>query len=205
MYCQRAMLLLHCTERCVNAVISDRKNLTDSASCTGSCRDIRIPKSAPASMHPPDPLDRASPLPPVWRLAPSIPATRAMIGDGESQEGLVWEASMAAAHYKLDNLTVILDHNGLQIDGSNDEVMSLGDIKAKAVAFGYDVIEVADGNDMQQVLDALRTPACPGKPRYIILNTLKGKGVSFMEGQVGWHGKAPNAEQAAEALKELEG
>ena len=128
-----------------------------------------------------------------------------VIGDGESQEGLVWEASMAAAHYKLDNLTVILDHNGLQIDGSNDEVMSLGDIKAKAVAFGYDVIEVADGNDMQQVLDALRTPACPGKPRYIILNTLKGKGVSFMEGQVGWHGKAPNAEQAAEALKELEG
>ena len=128
-----------------------------------------------------------------------------IIGDGESQEGLVWEASMAAAHYKLDNLTVILDHNGLQIDGSNDEVMSLGDIRAKAVAFGYDVIEVADGNDMQQVLDALRAPACPGKPRYIILNTLKGKGVSFMEGQVGWHGKAPNAEQAAEALKELEG
>ena len=78
-------------------------------------------------------------------------------------------------------------------------------VNNKAVAFGYDVIEVADGNDMQQVLDALRTPACPGKPRYIILNTLKGKGVSFMEGQVGWHGKAPNAEQAAEALKELEG
>ena len=128
-----------------------------------------------------------------------------VIGDGESQEGLVWEASMAAAHYKLDNLTVILDHNGLQIDGPNDEVMSLGDIKAKALAFGYDVIEVADGNDMKQVLDALHTPPCPGKPRYIILNTLKGKGVSFMEGQVGWHGKAPNAEQAAQALKELEG
>ena len=128
-----------------------------------------------------------------------------IIGDGESQEGLVWEASLAAAHYKLDNLTVILDHNGLQIDGTNDEVMSLGDIKAKAIAFGYDVIEVADGNDMKQVVDALHTPACPGKPRYIILNTLKGKGVSFMEGQVGWHGKAPNAEQAAQALKELEG
>ena len=128
-----------------------------------------------------------------------------LIGDGEAEEGQVWEAAMFAGHRKLDNLCVILDHNGLQIDGSNDEVMSLGDIKAKAVAFGYDVIEVADGNDMQQVLDALRTPACPGKPRYIILNTLKGKGVSFMEGQVGWHGKAPNAEQAAEALKELEG
>ncbi len=128
-----------------------------------------------------------------------------IVGDGESQEGLVWEASMAAAHYKLDNLTVILDHNGLQIDGTNDEVMSLGDIKAKALAFGYDVIEVADGNDMQQVVDALRVPPCPGKPRYIILNTVKGKGVSFMENQVGWHGKAPSAEQAEQALKELEG
>ncbi len=128
-----------------------------------------------------------------------------IVGDGESQEGLVWEASMAAAHYKLDNLTVILDHNGLQIDGSNDEVMSLGNIRAKVEAFGYDVIEVADGNDMQQVLDALHAPACPGKPRYIILNTLKGKGVSYMEGQVGWHGKAPSAELAEQALKELEG
>jgi len=127
-----------------------------------------------------------------------------IIGDGESQEGLVWEASMAAAHYRLDNLTVILDHNGMQIDGTNDQVMSLGDIKAKAIAFGYDVIEVADGNDMQQVLDALYAPKCEGKPRYILLNTLKGKGVSFMEGQVGWHGKAPNAEQAEQALKELE-
>ena len=127
-----------------------------------------------------------------------------VIGDGESQEGLVWEASMAAAHYGLDNLTVILDHNGMQIDGTNDQVMSLGNIHAKAEAFGYYVIEVADGNDMKQVLEALHTPPCPGKPRYIILNTLKGKGVSFMEGQVGWHGKAPNAEQAEQALKELE-
>ena len=128
-----------------------------------------------------------------------------IIGDGESQEGLVWEASMAAAHYKLDNLTVIFDHNGMQIDGTNDQVMSLGDVGAKWRAFGYDVIEVADGNDMQQVLDALHAPACPGKPRLIHLHTLKGKGVSFMEGQVGWHGKAPNAEQTAQALAELEG
>ena len=129
----------------------------------------------------------------------------AVLGDGEMAEGSNWEAITAGAHYKLDNLTVILDHNGLQIDGANDEVMSLGDIRAKAEAFGYDVIEVADGNDMKQVLDALHTPPCPGKPRYILLQTLKGKGVSFMEGQVGWHGKAPNAEQAEQALKELEG
>ena len=128
-----------------------------------------------------------------------------MIGDGESDEGLVWEASMAAAHYKLDNLTVILDHNGMQIDGTNDQVMSLGDYRAKFAAFGYDIIEVADGNDMQQVLDALHAPACPGKPRLVLLQTLKDKGVSYMEGQVGWHGKAPNDELAAQALKELEG
>ena len=127
-----------------------------------------------------------------------------IIGDGESDEGLVWEASMAAAHYKLDNFTVIFDNNTLQIDGSNDQVMSLGDVKAKFLAFGYDVIEVMDGNDLQQVLDALHAPACPGKPRLIFLHTLKGKGVSFMEGQVGWHGKAPNAEQCAQALKDLE-
>ena len=124
---------------------------------------------------------------------------------GERQEGLVWEASMAAAHYHLDNLTVIFDHNGLQIDGSNDQVMSLGDVGAKFAAFGYDIIEVKDGNDMSQVLEALHAPACPGKPRLIWLHTLKGKGVSFMEGQVGWHGKAPNAEQCAQALKDLEG
>ena len=127
-----------------------------------------------------------------------------IIGDGESQEGLVWEASMAAAHYGLDNLTVIFDHNKMQIDGTNDEVMSLGDIGAKWRAFGYDVIEVADGNDIEQVLAALHTPAVPGKPRLVHLHTTKGKGVSFMEGQVGWHGKAPNAAETEAALKELE-
>ena len=129
----------------------------------------------------------------------------ALLGDGEIEEGQVWEAAMAAAKYRLDNLCAVVDVNGLQIDGSNDEVMSLGDIQAKFKAFGYDVIDVADGNDMQQVLDALHAPACPGKPRLIHLHTLKGKGVSFMEGQVGWHGKAPNAEQTAQALSELEG
>lgn len=128
-----------------------------------------------------------------------------IIGDGECQEGLVWEASMAAAHYRLDNLTVILDHNGLQIDGSNDDVMSLGDIDAKFRAFGYDVITVDDGNDLEQVLAAFHTAPVPGKPRLIHLHTVKGKGVSFMENQASWHGKAPNQEQCAAALKELEG
>lgn len=128
-----------------------------------------------------------------------------LCGDGESQEGLVWEAAEAAAHYKLDNLTVILDNNGLQIDGRNCDVMDVRDLGAKFEAFGFDVIRVADGNDIEQVLAALHTPAVPGKPRMILCHTVKGKGVSYMEDVAGWHGKAPNAEQCAEALKELEG
>jgi len=128
-----------------------------------------------------------------------------LCGDGECQEGQIWEAFMAAAHYHLDNLTVMIDNNGLQIDGTNDEVMSLGDLPGKLRAFGFDLIELADGNDLAQVLAALDTPPAPGKPRCILAHTVKGKGVSFMENQVGWHGKAPNAEQREQALAELEG
>lgn len=128
-----------------------------------------------------------------------------LLGDGECQEGQVWEAFMAANHYKLDNLTVVIDNNGLQIDGSNDEVMSLGDLHAKFTSFGYNVIELADGNDIEAVLAALKIPPMKGKPTLILCHTHKGKGVSFMEDQVGWHGKAPNEQQRAEALKELEG
>ena len=105
-----------------------------------------------------------------------------LIGDGEMQEGLVWEASMAAAHYKLDNLTVMVDNNGLQIDGANDDVMSLGDIPAKFRAFGFHVIELSDGNDLEAVIEALNAPTEPGKPKCIVAHTVKGKGVSFMEG-----------------------
>jgi transketolase len=128
----------------------------------------------------------------------------AVLGDGECQEGLIWEASMAAAHYQLDNLTFIVDYNGLQIDGSNCQVMSLGDLPGKFAAFGFHVIEVKNGNDLSQVLSALDQPAQEGKPTCIVCHTVKGKGVSFMENQVGWHGKAPNEEQRAQALKELE-
>jgi len=127
-----------------------------------------------------------------------------IIGDGESQEGLVWEACMASAHYKLDNLTVIIDHNGLQIDGSNDEVMSLGDVSAKFAAFGMDVVEVADGNNYDEILAALNQPHKPGMPKLIHMKTVKGKGVSFMENQCGWHGKAPNNEQREQALRDLD-
>ena len=106
------------------------------------------------------------------------------------------------AHYKLDNLTVIIDHNGLQIDGSNDQVMSLGNIKDKFTAFGFEVVEVADGNDLKQISDAFDVPVA-GKPKCILAHTLKGKGVSYMEGQVDWHGKGPNEEQRQIALKDL--
>ena len=134
-----------------------------------------------------------------------------LLGDGECQEGQIWEALMSAAHYKLDNLTVIVDNNGLQIDGSNDEVMSLGDMAAKLRAFGFDLHEMCirdrheiDGHNLDAVEAALSAPVTPGKPKAILAHTVKGKGVSFMENQVGWHGKAPNEEQRQQALKELE-
>ena len=128
----------------------------------------------------------------------------AVVGDGEADEGQIWEAVMAAYRYHLDNLVVIIDNNGLQIDGTNDQVMSLGDLPAKLRAFGFDLVELPDGNDLDAVEAALSKPTMPGKPKAILAHTVKGKGVSFMENQVGWHGKAPNAEQREQALKELE-
>ena len=127
-----------------------------------------------------------------------------VLGDGELQEGLVWEAAMSAAHYKLDNMVAIVDHNGLQIDGRNDDVMTVMPIAEKFEAFGWNVVKI-DGHDMGQILDAFtKARNCAGKPTAIIAETIKGKGVSFMEDQAGWHGKAPNDEQTAQAIEELE-
>ena len=126
----------------------------------------------------------------------------ALVGDGEMQEGLVWEAAMSAAHYKLDNLTVILDHNGLQIDGRNDEVMSIGDPVKKYEAFGFVCVKVENGHDIGAIVKALNTPH-EGKPLFVCCETHKGHGVSFMEDQVGWHGKAPSREEYEKALAEL--
>ena len=123
-------------------------------------------------------------------------------GDGESQEGMIWESAMPAAHFHLDNLTVLLDHNGLQIDGTNDQVMSLGDICAKYEAFGWEVMTV-DGHDVDAITEAVKKPRC-GKPRFICCNTVKGKGVSFMENQVGWHGKPMSQADYEAARRELE-
>ncbi len=129
----------------------------------------------------------------------------ALIGDGESQEGIVWEAAMFAAHYKLDNLTVFLDHNGLQIDGKNEDVMNIEPIDEKFAAFGWNVISI-NGHDFNEIFKAIdEAKNTKAKPTIIIANTIKGKGVSFMENQVGWHGKAPDKEETEKALEELGG
>ncbi|MEW6172378.1 MAG: transketolase [Bacillota bacterium] len=126
-----------------------------------------------------------------------------LLGDGETQEGQVWEAAMAAAHYKLDNLTAFLDYNGLQIDGPVEEVMSLGQVADKWRAFGWHVIEI-DGHDLKAILQAVEEAKnVKGKPTMVVARTIKGKGVSFMENQVDWHGSAPKGEQATKALIEL--
>lgn len=126
-----------------------------------------------------------------------------LVGDGESEEGQVWEAAMFAGHKKLDNLCVILDYNGLQIDGSVEEVGGISPLDQKLRSFGFEVMTI-DGNDMGQLEIAFGAArACKGKPFAIIARTTKGKGISFMENQVGWHGKAPNAEQYERAKKEL--
>ena len=126
-----------------------------------------------------------------------------LLGDGEIQEGQVWEACMLAAHYKLDNFVAIVDNNGLQIDGAVDKVMNPYPIDEKLKAFGFHV-EVIDGHDYNQIEAALNTAkTVKGKPTAIVMKTTKGKGVSFMEGQASWHGKAPNDEEYAIAMNEL--
>ena len=127
-----------------------------------------------------------------------------LLGDGEIQEGQVWEAAMFAGARKLDNLVVIVDNNGLQIDGPIDEVNSPYPIGAKFEAFNFNVVEI-DGHDFDQIADAFKqAKECKGKPTAIIMKTIKGKGVSFMENQVGWHGRPLKPEEFETAMKELE-
>jgi transketolase len=128
----------------------------------------------------------------------------ALLGDGECDEGQVWEAAMAAAHFKVDRLIAFIDHNGLQIDGWNKDIMNLEPLPDKWRAFGWHVIEI-DGNDMSQVLGAIDSAKkVTGQPKMIIAHTIKGKGVSYMENNVDFHGKAPNDEELKQALKELQ-
>ncbi len=125
-----------------------------------------------------------------------------VLGDGEIQEGQVWEAAMTSAHYKADNLVAILDRNGFQLDGTTDEIMNVDPLVEKWEAFGWRVLSI-DGHDMKQVVDALETAADPGRPTAIVAETVKGKGVSFMENDNDYHGKAPTPEQVELAMKEL--
>ena len=128
------------------------------------------------------------------------------MGDGEQEEGQIWEAAMYAPAKGVDNLVAIIDYNKKQIDGSTDDVMNLGDLRAKYEAFGWTVIEVS-GNNMQAVVNTLkfvRENAVQGKPQLILAHTVLGKGVDFMENNHKWHGSAPNDEQAASALAQLE-
>jgi transketolase len=127
----------------------------------------------------------------------------ALLSDGECDEGQTWEAAMAAAHYKVDNLTAIVDNNGIQLSGFNRDIMNIEPLNKKWDAFGWHVIEV-DGHDFSQLLDAFQKGSkVKSQPAVIIAHTIKGKGVSFMENNVDFHGKAPNAEQLEKALKEL--
>lgn len=130
----------------------------------------------------------------------------ALTGDGELQEGQIWEALLFAAHQKVDNIIVAVDWNGQQIDGPNEEVVALGDLEAKWQSFGWEVLHM-DGNNMQEVVDTLQAAKAKtgqGKPIVILMKTEMGKGVDFMEGTHKWHGKAPNDEQTEDALSQLE-
>lgn len=129
----------------------------------------------------------------------------ALLGDGELEEGEVWEAAMTAAHYKLDNLTAFIDHNGLQIDGPITSVMSPEPVSDKFRAFGWNVIDI-DGHNFDEIFKAIdMAKSVKGKPTMIVAKTVKGKGVSFMENNASWHGTAPNKEQCEKALSEIRG
>ena len=130
----------------------------------------------------------------------------ALLGDGEIEEGQVWEAAMFAGNHQLDNLTLIVDNNNLQLDGTLEQINTPQPIGEKFKAFKFHVIEIADGHDFEQLAAAFaEARTVKDQPTVIVAHTVKGKGVSFMENQVGWHGKAPNQEQYEQALKELEG
>ena len=128
--------------------------------------------------------------------------TFVVLGDGECDEGQVWEAALSAAHYRLGNLTAIVDWNRVQLDGTTAKVMDLGDLPAKWAAFGWEVRTV-DGHNLEELIAALTAPGAADRPLAVIANTVKGKGVSFMEGKAEWHGKTPTDEQLRQALAEL--
>lgn len=126
-----------------------------------------------------------------------------LLGDGETQEGNVWEALMQGSHRNLNNLVAIVDRNMLQIDGNTENVMALGDLSAKLTSFGWNVVEI-DGHDIEQIYEAIENAKKSDKPSVIVANTIKGKGVSFMENNPGWHGTAPKEPDYIKAMEELQ-
>ena len=149
-------------------------------------------------------LSQANGLALAARLDNKPTRVYAVLGDGETDEGQVWEAAMSSAHYRIDNLCAILDNNGLQIDGTNKEVMNIEPVVEKWKSFGWHVIEI-NGHDIKAIVDALNeAEKIKGKPTMIIAHTVKGKGVSFMENKVEYHGVAPTRDEYERAMKELE-
>lgn len=130
--------------------------------------------------------------------------TYTLLGDGELAEGSVWEGAMAASHYKLDNLTAIIDRNGLQITGKSEDVMGVEPLRGKFEAFGWQVLEVEDRNSIEQLSEAFNVPHEQGKPKMILAHTIKGKGISFAENQISWHHKVPTDEEYAQAMKDFD-
>lgn len=168
----------------------DMKNIPGVDMSTGS---LGQGFSAACGMAMASKMDNAS-----WRVY-------TILGDGEIQEGIIWEAAMSAAHYKLDNIVAFLDYNGLQIDGKTKDVMDLGSVCDKFKSFGWNVYEI-DGHDFEQILSSLdMARQSEGKPSIVVAKTIKGKGVSFMENEASWHGNAPNDEQLKNALELLGG
>ena len=148
-------------------------------------------------------LSVANGLAVAFKKQKMTPRVYCILGDGELQEGQVWEAVMTAAHYKLDNLCAIVDYNGVQLDGTLKEVMSMGDLAAKWRAFEWNIIE-CDGHNLEELINAFaEAKHAKGAPTVIIAHTVKGKGVSFMENKASWHGNAPNSEQLKSALDEI--
>ena len=127
-----------------------------------------------------------------------------LIGDGECQEGTTWESLLLASHYKLDNLVILVDYNKIQGSGRVEEVLSLGDLRKKFSAFGSEVIEVENGHSYKEILNAFKKDTEQNKPKIILLHTIKGKGVSYMENKPKWHSKFPNPEELEIAFKEFE-
>lgn len=149
-------------------------------------------------------LSAANGMAMMFKLDKNPARVYCICGDGEIEEGQIWEAAMSSSKYKLDNLCLIIDNNNLQIDGTIEEVMSSYPIDDKFKSFGFNVITI-NGHDFSQILQALeKAKNCKDKPTAIIAKTIKGKGITFMENQVGWHGKAPSQQEYEQAIKELE-